>query len=157
MSDLDQLFKQATECTFNNSPTYSIETAIALYSKVIAIDPTYRNVLEYRAQCYFSLGMHEARMNDLILLVRQNYNVRHLRDIGECLFELGRITEAVEVLQSLDLNPQQMSASGLRLREKVFRAAGLIDLATKDKLEADAYDAEQQKLWDDPNYYGHYK
>jgi hypothetical protein len=53
MSEIDELFKQATQCTYNDSPTYSIENAIELYSKVIAIDPTYRNVLENRAQCYF--------------------------------------------------------------------------------------------------------
>jgi hypothetical protein len=105
----------------------------------------------------FRLGMHEARMNDLITLVRQNYNVRHMRDIGECLYELKRYSDAVDVLQSLDLDPQQQSTFGLRLREKVYRAAGFHALADKDKAQADAYDAAQQKLWDDPNYYGHYK
>jgi tetratricopeptide (TPR) repeat protein len=157
MSEIDQLFMQATQFTYNDSPTYSIEKAIALYSKVIEIDATYRNVLENRAQCYFRLGMHEARMNDLITLVRQHYNERHMRDIGECLYELKRYRDAVDVLQSLDLNPQQQSTFGLRLREKVYRAAGLHHLAEIDKARADAYDAEQQKLWDDPNYYGHYK
>ena len=96
-------------------------------------------------------------MNDLITLVRQHYNERHMRDIGECLYELKRYRDAVDVLQSLDLNPQQQSTFGLRLREKVYRAAGLHHLAEIDKARADAYDAEQQKLWDDPNYYGHYK
>ena len=49
-----------------------------------------------------------------------------------------------------------MSTFGLRLREKLFRLTNQSDHAEQDKKQADQYDEEQKKLWDDPNYYGHY-
>ena len=56
--DLEKLYHEAQECTFNDSHTFNIKQAIELFSQVIASDPGFRFALEERSRCYFRLGMH---------------------------------------------------------------------------------------------------
>ena len=154
--DLEKLYHEAQECTFNDSHTFNIKQAIELFSQVIASDPGFRFALEERSRCYFRLGMHEERIQDILAYTKGKPDIRSKVDIADSLCHLGRYTEAVNLLKDLDLNPQQMSTFGLRLREKLFRLTNQSDHAEQDKKQADQYDEEQKKLWDDPNYYGHY-
>jgi tetratricopeptide (TPR) repeat protein len=155
--DIEQLYQQAQECTYNDSPTFDIRNAITLFSQVIEIDPFYKCALEERSRCYFRLGMHEERIKDILMYTKDNPDIRSKVDIADSLKQLGRFEIALDMLHGLDLDPQQMSTFGLRLRESLYRLTGKNELADLDKLKADTYDEEQRKLWDDPNYYGHYK
>lgn len=155
--DIEQLYQRAQECTYNDSPTFDIRNAIALFSQVIEIDPFYKCALEERSRCYFRLGMHEERIKDILMYTKDNPDIRSKVDIADSLKQLGRFEIAADILHGLDLDPQQMSTFGLRLRESLYRLTGKNELADLDKLKADTYDEEQRKLWDDPNYYGHYK
>jgi len=154
---IEELYQKAQACTYNDSPTFSVEKAIELFSQVIQIDPFYKCALEERSRCYFRLGMHEERIKDILVYTKDNPDIRARVDIADSLKSLGRFQDGVEMLHDLDLDPQQMSTFGLRLRESLYRLVGKNDLADSDKTRADAYDEEQRKLWDDPNYYGHYK
>ncbi|MBK7130717.1 MAG: hypothetical protein IPM74_08740 [Crocinitomicaceae bacterium] len=154
--DLEKIYHEAQECTYNDSPTFNIKRAVELFSAVISINPDFKLALEERSRCYFRLDMHAERIQDILAYTKQNPDVRSKVDIADSLCYLQRYSEAVNLLKGLDLNPQQMSTFGLRLREKLYRLTGQFDLAEQDKKQADHYDEEQKKLWDDPNYYGHY-
>ena len=155
--DLEKIYNEAQECTYNDSPTYNIKRAIELFSQIIDIDPNFRFALEERSRCYFRLGMNEERMKDILAYTKNNPDIRSKIEIADCLKNLGRYEEGVQLLLNLDLNPQQLSTHGLRLRESLYRLTGKLEHAERDKKIADEYDEAQLKLWDDPNYYGHYK
>lgn len=158
---IQELYNAAQECTYNDSPTFNVGKAIELFSKVIELDPNYSMALENRSQCYHRLGMHEERLQDLIEILKripdERQAIRAKVNVAECLESLGRKGEALTYVDGLDLDPQQMSTFALRMRERLYRAANMHAKADLDQKQANDYDAEQKALWDDPNYYGHYK
>lgn len=154
---IDQLYNEANECTYTTSPKFNRQRAAELFSQVIEMDPKYKSAIFNRAQCYFALGRYEEYIHDMLEDCNQNPDTRIKILIADAYSKMGNNAKALDLLHGENLDPQILSVSGLHLRQKLYLAAGKPELAETDRKKAEQYEEEQRKLWDDPNYYGHYK
>jgi len=68
---------------------YKIRKAIPYFSRAIEIDPERVDARDYRALCYFKLGMFEYTVIDYLILLQRYPSVRFMHNLGLAYVQLG--------------------------------------------------------------------
>ena len=156
-SYLNSILNEAEQLWKPGNKKKDYQKIINLYTEIIEIDSDFKDALERRGVAYRQAKLYDQSIADFMQCFSQRPgSPRFLRLAGEVQYLKHDYESALLTLtRVLQIDSNDIYCT--ETRAKVYRKLGMKEEAKADeKVVKEYYEAEQKK-WDDPNHYYHYK